>query len=228
MTRWHSELAQFEQPYHSTVAFERFLAGHGCLVPGTRVLDAGTGLGAVPHYLRRKHPDVRFTGVDYNADKIAASLAAGVELEVADWFRLPPPHYGAYDGVISVHAICTCLHIEDGLAPLMALNPGWIAINSLFYDGPLDVLIHIRNHERLASDLSSDGDFNVFSLERTAAAFAEQWYEMISEPFFPPEALPRKPGRGTYTMRTELHEHTQFSGPVHLPWHFVLARRHAA
>ena len=35
---------------------------------------------------------------------------------------------------------------------MFRLKPNWIAINSLFYDGPLDVLIHIRDHESNIKD----------------------------------------------------------------------------
>lgn len=235
MKKWRSELAQITSPYHSTVALEAFLVRHGCFDAGTEVLDVGTGIGAVLHYLRERHPDVRFLGTDYNAEKIRTGMnlierlgADGIELETADWFDLPTGYRDRFSGVISVHAICCVKRIEQGMAPFFALNPDWIAINSLFHDGPIDVLVHIRNYENpdLADD-DPDGDFNTFSLGKTEELFAAHGYEMIAEPFFPPEVIPRGPGggRGTYTMRTEIHERTQFSGPVHLPWHFVLGRK---
>jgi hypothetical protein len=47
------------------------------------------------------------------------------------------------------------------------------------------------------------------------------------EPFTITVDLPKpKDGqRGTYTVRTEWNKRSQFSGPVYLPWHFVLAVR---
>ena len=41
-----------------------------------------------------------------------------------------------------------------------------MAINSLFYDGPLDVFIHIKDYDDLGSDKGSDGDFNTFQFRK--------------------------------------------------------------
>lgn len=235
MNQWLSENVQFERPYHSTVALEEFLSRHGCFRPDTEIIDVGCGIGAAPYYFRSRHPDVRFLGTDYNAEKIAIAKRLveqhqldGLSYEVADWFNLPDAYVDRFDGVVSIHAVCCLKRIEDALNPFFALRPRWIAINSLFYEGPLDVLIHIRNHNNpdLADD-NPDADFNTFSLTRTAQLCKENGYDLRYEPFFPPEPLAPRPdgGRGTYTMRTERHERTQFSGPVHLPWYFVLATR---
>lgn len=47
------------------------------------------------------------------------------------------------------------------------------------------------------------------------------------EKFEIPVSLPRPPNgsRGTYTVKTEISARTQFSGPVYLPWYFVLAKK---
>ena len=48
--------------------------------------------------------------------------------------------------------------------------------------------------------------------------------------FFPEVSLeePSDSKRATYTMKTEINSKTQFSGPVHLPWSFLIARRVAS
>lgn len=235
MKEWLSENAQIDQPYYSTIALEEFLARNGCFRPDSEVIDVGCGIGAALHYFRSRQPQVRFFGTDYNADKIVIAeelvrqrQTEGLSYEVADWFNMPETYRGRFDGVVSIHAVCCLKHIEDALNPFFALQPRWIAINSLFYEGPLDVLIHIRNHNNPAlADDNPDGDFNTFSLEKTAELCDSNGYDLHFEPYFPPQSLPQRSdrGRGTYTMRTELHERTQFSGPVHLPWYFVLATR---
>lgn len=235
-TSWPSEVGQIERPYYSTVAFETFLRRHGCWRPQAEMLDIGTGIGANLFYFREKNAQVRFLGIDYNAEKIeqgrrviSARAAEGIALEAGDIWKLPAEWKGRFDGITVIHTLCVFRRIEPFIEALMALQPRWIAINSLFYPGPLDVLVHIRDHERpFIADDNPDGDFNIFSLTRTAETFAANGYGRFrAEPFYPPAALPKPANgsRGTYTMQTELSPHTQFSGPVHLPWHFVLAQR---
>lgn len=232
---WPSEVRQIDEPYHSTIAFEDFVRTRGGFRSGGSVLDVGTGIGANLFYFRRKNPGSTFVGFDYNPDKIATGQwvrdhfgGEGIALQTADIWNLPPEWTGAFDGVTVIHTLCVFKQIEPVLDRLLALQPRWLAINSLFYEGPLDVLIHIRSHEHphIADD-NPDGDFNIFSLTRLGDFLAARGYRMASEPFYPPQPLPRPAGgsRGTYTMATELSERTQFSGPVHLPWRFVFAER---
>ena len=38
--------------------------------------------------------------------------------------------------------------MDKAMDALLNLNPNWIGLNSLFYEGPCDVLIHIRDYTR--------------------------------------------------------------------------------
>lgn len=235
MEEYQNEITQIESPYYSTTAFEDFLSRHQCFRDGTEILDIGSGIGAALYYFQQKHPAVKYFGIDYNQKKIefgkkliAERKVEDIDLDSADWFNLPADYKGRFEGIVSIHAVCCLKHIEKALEPMFALQPRWIAINSLFYDGPLDVLTHIRNHNNPdLKDDNPDGDFNIFSLTRTSDISREKGYEVIYEPFYPAGAIQRRDdgGRGTYTMKTDFHEHTQFSGPVFLPWHFVLIRK---
>ncbi len=233
--RWQSEFPQLLQPYHSSIAFDRFVADRGGFRDGTEVFDIGTGIGANLHYFSQMRAGVDFLGADYNPDKIeqAAEVAAErgmdkLKFEVQDWFDLPAEYRGRFDGIINIHTLCCFKTVVPAIEALCDLEPRWIALNALFYDGPLDVLIHIRDHTNPAiGDDNPDGDFNVFSLPLVEEVFRKKGYEIQHEAFYPPEPLPRPEGgaRGTYTVATEWHERTQFSGPVHLPWRFVFASR---
>jgi len=233
---WPSEVAQIERPYYSTIAFEEFLRRHGVWKPQTEVIDIGTGIGANLFYFRERNPEIEFVGLDYNQQKIeqgrqvvADRGVSGISLEAGDIWKLPSSWTGRFDGITVIHTLCVFRRIEPFIETLTALRPRWIAINSLFYPGPLDVLIHIRDHEHpeIADD-NPDGDFNIFSLNRTAEVFGAQGYRLTqTEGFYPraPLAKPSDGRRGTYTMSTDFSPRTQFSGPVHLPWHFLLAQR---
>lgn len=232
----NSHLEQFHRPLYSTVEFEKFLNKHRCFIKETRVLDIGCGCGAVTQYMAAKHPNVNFIGGDYNDFLIEKGKAVpennqtrNLDLVTADLFNLPESIKGRISGIFNVHTLCCMKRLEPTVDGLVRLNPDWIAFNSLFYDGPLDVLIHIRDHSDPGiPDDNPDADFNVFSLSHLAAYLRQKGYEeFVYERFEISEALKKPAGgkRGTYTMKTEMSERTQFSGPVHLPWHFVLARR---
>jgi SAM-dependent methyltransferase len=231
---WPSEIPQIERPYYSTVAFADFVSRCGGFLDATEVFDIGTGIGANLHYFVQVRPGVRFIGGDYNpekvrqAEEVAAQRDAPLSFVTADWFNLPGEYRGRFDGIINIHTLCCFKDVAPAIDALCALEPRWIAFNSLFYEGPLDVLIHIRDHDNPAiGDANPDGDFNIFSLQEVRRVFGKHGYQVVAEPFYPPERLPRPAGgaRGTYTASTEWHERTQFSGPVHLPWWFLFASK---
>jgi hypothetical protein len=124
--------------------------------------------------------------------------------------------------------LCTQKNFEDAASSILRLNPNWIAFNSLFYNGPLDVLIHIRDRTSDLADDNPDADFNIHSLQHANEYMFNNGYHLCaSEPFDIGLKLPAPAdgSRGTYTVTTQWSDFTQFSGPVHLPWHFLLYRR---
>lgn len=231
---WLGEVVQLEKPYYSTIAIEQFLCDRNAWRPGTKVLDIGTGVGANLLYFRERWPTIDFVGMDYNVEKIEQGRRvindrkiAGVSLEVGDIWKLPPQLSGTFDGVILIHTLCVFRRIEPALKSVIDLRPRWIAINSLFYPGPVEVMIAFREMDKPWLDDNPDGDFNIFSLPKVTDFLGAHGYRVTSEPFYPPEPIPRRGdnGRGTFTMATELSPRTQFSGPVHLPWYFLYADR---
>lgn len=225
---------QFDSPFFSTIGLLDFLKSHDLVRAGTEVLDIASGSGANIYHLAKAFPETTFLGVDYQikAVELGRKLLgerglANAGVELGDWFDLPAEYRGRFDGVLNVHSLCCFKHLEEAVAPLIDLRPRWLAFNSLFYEGPLDVLIHIRDHENPAlTDDIHDADFNTFSLPRFRDYLARSGYRSFRfQRFRIPLPLPRPAdgGRGTYTVRTEFDERTQFSGPVHLPWYFVVA-----
>lgn len=226
-----SELVQINKVYQSTKSFEKFLIKNKVLNKYTKsVLDAGCGFGSQIQYFSKQYPKIKFTGWDYLKKKINRAKKlnknANNKFYVQDLLNIK--RKDSFDLAFSIHTFCCFKNIDEVLKSFTKVNSKWIAINSLFYDGPLDVLIHIRDRTNKGiKDDNPDGDFNIHSLEQTKKAFLKGGYKLTKmEKFFPSKAIikPHKK-RGSYTVKTEFSNHTVFSGPVHLPWYFLLAKK---
>ena len=228
-------LIEYDNPYSSTIEFEKFLKKHSCFVVGTKCLDIGCGTGGPSLYFAQKNPCVNFIGIDYNAYNIELGKSvirgkpcSNLKLEAGDWFDLKKEYISYFDGIFNINTFCVFRNIEPAIDALATLRPRWIAFKSLFYEGPLDVLIHIRdhNHPQITDDCP-DGDFNIFSLNHLKTYLCSLGFnDFFYERFEIPIDLHKKPdgGRGTYTVFAEFQKRAQFSGPVYLPWYFVLAK----
>lgn len=224
---------QYLKPYYSTILFDKFLNKNCCLKPNTNIMDIGAGCGANIYYFGKRYPKITFLGLDYNKKSVQNGNEIlknfnlkNISLKYGDLFKVPDKYKGKFEGIFNIHTLCCFKNLKPVLKALIKLHPKWIAFNSLFYEGPLDVLIHIRDYnDRVLTDDNPDGDFNIFSLSVMKRILKENGYQtFIYERFNIPVDLPKpKNGiRGSYTLRTDFDRRAIFSGPVYLPWFFVL------
>lgn len=229
-----SEITQFNKPYDSTIAFHKLLKKLNLLNKNTKsIVDIGTGIGSNLHFFSSKNRDINFLGTDYESSrlKIGEEINTNpkIKFKKLDILKSVKPFQNKFDGLICIHTLCCFKELDVVIKNFCKIKPNWIAINSLFFDGNLDVLIHIRDHQnKKLKDNNPNGDFNIFSLLKAEEIFKKNGYKIISkDPYFPKKRI-KKLGngkRGSYTIKTEIHRHTTFSGPVHLPWHFVVAKK---
>ena len=228
------EIYQLKNIYESTTEFEKFINKNNGFSGIKNILDAGCGIGANSYYLSRKHPLIKITGGDYrkdnilNAQKILSKKKyPNIEFMKYDILKPSANLKNRFEGIICVHTFCCFKNSKPVIDKLCKLKPKWIAINSLFYNGPLDILIHIRDSNKGLKDKNPDGDFNMFSIPQIKNEFLQNGYKINFTPFFPKKKLkqPVDKSRGSYTIKTEFNKNTIFSGPVYLPWHFIFARK---
>ena len=229
-----SELSQFYKPYESTIAFHKLLLKLNLINKQTKsIIDIGTGIGSNLHFLSSKNKNIKFLGTDHEAKRIKIGQRLNknknIMLKKHDILKSVKSLQNKFDGLICIHTLCCFKELKTVLTNFCKIRPKWIAINSLFFDGELDVLIHIRDHQnKKIRDNNPNSDFNIFSLSKTKQIFKKNGYKIIrKDPYFPKKKINKlkKGKRGSYTIKTEFHRNTTFSGPVHLPWHFVIAKK---
>lgn len=232
-----SEIYQIDNVYMSTAAMSKIMRK---LLSESRVetiFDLGCGIGAATLYFAKEFPNVEFVGLDYNsegiviANQLAANLGiANAIFKTQDIFDTSETFCAEETAVISIHTLCCFKEFEPFFNKILSFQPEWFVVNSLFWKGNLDVLIHIRDWDNLKPDQIPDSDFNIFSKTRITN-FCQQFnYHSVFDDFFPDVSLeePSDFRRATYTLKTEINSKTQFSGPVHLPWSFLIARKVAS
>ena len=231
---------QFIEPYRSTLFLGEILAKAG--VPRTfagEVLDVACGAGAGMAYLSGVFPQANFTGVDIASEIFPIGLELMRQQRLG---KLPRMVRGdiyklgeavaprGYDVVLSIQTLSWVPAYEPLLAPLlsMAKPGGLIVISSLFTDALVDAKIELKQFVDESLRESRDQIFyNIYCLDRfkaecrrLGAASVEAFdFEMDRD-------LPRPSHRqmGTYTEKLADGRRIQLSGPLLMPWKFLVVR----
>ena len=187
-----AEITQLNKPYDSTIAFHKLLKKLNLLNKNTKsIIDIGTGIGSNLHFFSSKNKDISFLGTDYESSrlKIGEKMNTNpkIKFKKLDILKSVEPLQNKFDGLICIHTLCCFKELDVVIKNFCKIKPKWIAINSLFFDGNLDVLIHIRDHQnKKLKDNNPNGDFNTFSLLKAEEIFKKNGYKIISkDPYFP-------------------------------------------
>jgi hypothetical protein len=235
----------FLNPKISSIHLINFLKKNKAISKGKGIcIDLGSGPGSGTFFIAKQYPKINFKGIDYNKELINWSKRfwrssdgknfrlQNLSIEHGDW-NYPKEIIKNLKGekiqaVFSIHSLCTQKNFEVATKKIIDLNPDKIIFNSLFYDGPLDVLIHINDRNSNLDIDNPDADFNIHSLPSAKDFLIENGYKnIIIEKFDIGQKIekPKNGERGTYTIKSEFGKFTQFSGPVYLPWYFLLASK---
>lgn len=228
---------QFKNPYRSTIAFSDWLKSLRLISPkkSINVLDLGSGEGASLSYLARKFPISNFTGVEINknlvdkGNKIFEKLKINnCKLEVGDLYRINRKFINKVDGIISLQTLSWLPEYKKPIKEMIKLNPKWIAVSSLFYDGLVECEIKVRDFKRSSGKKPEDVFYNVYSLKLIENLFKKYGYKKFKfTPFtIDVDIEKNKDGRmGTYTVKTNKGKRLQISGPLLMSWYFAAASK---
>ena len=198
----------------------------------------GAGAGAATAYLASKNNSVNFTAFDYSKELVdmgnkvkAEKQIDNLEFEQGDWYNL---NLGKkYDGCISLQ---TLSWLPDYEAPLVEIfekiNPSFIALTSLFYEGDITCRIEVEEHSRDNRKCF----YNVYSLPAIGRLCEKYGYKLKEFNPFEIDIDIEKPENlnimGTYTenifdKNKGNKKRLQISGPLLMNWYMLLIEKNS-
>jgi ubiquinone/menaquinone biosynthesis C-methylase UbiE len=230
---------QFNTTYRSTVKFCDWLEQLGVLKQNSKsnILDIGTGKGANLYYMQQRFSKCQYNGIDINKEYIKDGNAffksekiRNCKLEYGDLYDLDSEKYvDKFEGIISIQTLSWLPEYEKALTELIKLNPDWISLTSLFYEGLIDAKIEIHSYINPQEKNSFRTiSYNTYSLPRIENFFSENGYKIFKYcPFDIDIDLP-KPDDSymqTYTQKLIDGKRLQLSGPILMNWYFIFAAK---
>lgn len=229
---------QLKHPKRSTFFFNEYF--HELFSSSKKIIDLGGGNGTVTQYFAKNFPDVDFVCADFsdelldNGKVIAKNLGIkNLKFRKVDWFNLDAMQ-GEFDGVISLQTLSWLSNFEIPLKQIFTkINPKWIGISSMFYDGDISTKLEVIEH---VADRYSY--YNTYSLNQISKFCKCFDYKLASSKDFDIdidiEAPHDKNTMSSYTIRVEdtevkkeerLIKRLQISGPVLMNWKNILIEK---
>ncbi len=134
-----------------------------------------------------------------------------------------------FDGIISFQTLSWLPEYQEPLRNLSLLNPKWIAISSLFYEGDIEYTIKLKDYYRASNDKEyEEAYYNIYSLIRVREYLKKLGYYKFEYMLFEIDIdLPKTESMdiGTYTIKTEDGRRLQISAALMMPWYFIVASK---
>lgn len=224
---------QWDNTKESTKHFEVFVKDK--IRCSKNIIDLGAGAGSATAYLAERYRNVNFTAADYVNDYLQIGMKMARKKKInnlnfleIDWYNLNVRK--KYDGVISLQTLSWLPEPYEPLKNIFRIiNPNWIALTSLFYEGEITANIEIVEHVR-----NKKSFYNVYSLSEIERFILNYGYIInkfekfeisidIDEPI-------EKNAMSTFTKRIMdqegiFNERLQISGPILMPWYMVIIER---
>lgn len=152
-----------------------------------------------------------------------------LSFEVGDWFDLEQKlSVERFDGVVSLQTLSWLPEMRIPMTQIFkVINPNWIGISSLFYEGDISCKIEVFEHT-----IGKKVHYNVYSLKNLNRLAHEYGYEIVKfEPFEIGIDIPKPENidhMGTYTRKITGQSgdlRLQISGPLLMNWYFVLLQK---
>ncbi len=227
---------QFAAPYQSTISFCDWLVGLGAIdEQSSRICDLGCGKGANLYYMATRFPRCQFVGLDIDEqlirdgrDFLQRASVANCRMSAGDLHRAGSYFSkGEFDGVVSLQTLSWLPGYDKAIDAIVSLSPKWIALSSLFFEGPIEAKTVISEFDSAQkADAKRSFFYNTYSLPLVERYLSDHGYKQFKYIAFEiPIDLPRAThGKmQTYTESTIDGRRLQISGPLLMNWYFIYA-----
>jgi SAM-dependent methyltransferase len=229
---------QFREPMRSTVAFCDWLEAMHVLHNDSRlkILDMCSGYGANIAYMAKRFPYCAFLGIDIISDLVQRGnrcldelQLSNCRLERGDLFNLEKRYIGQFDGITCYQTLSWLPEFQTPLAKMLELDPNWVGLTSLFFDGDVSCRIEVQDRANPKPGMPfRESFYNVYAIPQIKQQFEDCGFDCFSyAPFEIDVDLPKPASNvmGTYTVRLEDGKRLQISGPLLMNWYFVLGKK---
>jgi len=227
---------QLKYPYQSTIELFRFANKYIEIKPDAKLLDVCCGAGSASFYLAREFGVQSIIAADVNSELLDIGmqyaqingLCSNIAFAKEDIYNLTPYIRSlTFDGVVLMQTLSWLKNWRKAIDEISKLNHGWLLLSSLFYEGRIEVSNEVRVYD-LNGILSNKSPYNIYSIPITEAYLRGIGYKSVYWQRFNIglDLYQKDTNRmGTYTVKTEDNLRLQFSGPLSMPWYFLLAQR---
>jgi len=249
-SRWDSKtqnmdyfINQLKTPYQSSIAFFDFLEELNLINSESSIVDACCGSGANAFYAFNRFSLKKIIGFDYQEEFL--SLAKEYQKNLTKYNEVCFIQANIYeiddflddlrknkitfnDGVIFLQTMSWLTNWRESLKQLSKLNTNWIAISSLFYEGLIEAEITINTYPDTNSEPISF-PYNVYSMPIVEEYLKVLGFKNFYWKKFELKTPLKKPNNinkmGSYTIEDKNGKLITISGPIMLPWSFLVAKR---
>lgn len=109
---------------------------------------------------------------------------------------------------------------------IIKIRPDWILITSLFYNGPVDTKIQIKDYSRKMNNKNyRKSHYNIYSIQKFENLFSGYYIDKCVPFEIDIDLKKNSDGMGTYTEKLESGKRIQISGPLMMPWYTILLKK---
>lgn len=227
---------QLENPYDSTKQFFEFISKEVTLNSQTKLIDACSGSGAASIYALSEYKCKEILAFDFQkkyleigkqfiSKKDFKNKIKFIEDDVYNLSNKVLEH--KFDGVICLASLSWINDWEKALNELSKTKTSWIALSAIMYEGRIQAKINIEEFDENGMKIHQS-PYNVLSIPLVKNHLKKIGYSnFIAKKFEISIDLSRGDVNkmGTHTKKLEDGERIQISGPIMLPWWFLIAKR---
>jgi len=233
-------LKQYNKTFRSTEIFFKWLEQKKLLNINAKktypnIIEYGCGMGGNLAYLNKQYPFNNLYGIDFSktlidtGNKIIKKNQLNISLSKHNFYKPFVKKNVFFEGVLSIQTLSWLPNYIDPLNSIIKTRPNWIAGSSLFYDGPIESFIIMKeSYSKNKKKYEKTHNYNVYSIDKFKNFLKIRGYNKISFKKFNIDiylSRTKSKGSGTFTIKNKKEERMQFSGPIYLPWYFFIAEK---